>query len=521
MDQNLEKLLFNTLSAVSLDECCPSAKKYLNGAVSGEAEQKLLKTMRREIKQWKKQNTDKIQYLQDELVKAEKYIKIKQKEMRVGPTAGSVFNDAVSAQAAKSGDSVGIINAQRPTAVSAVGSQDVVKDKSDSKVKRKRSTAATAADHKNDQGDDDDTDTLKRQRRQSTFLDESSRAETQEPDQVAGQAVAYSDQPPPKLKPSQQTPSNTFWNYVEQFFKLITEQDVQNLYLASQDDVSAFLIPPLGRHYREVWADGDNAMLPSQEHLQSGLGSLTERLLSALVEENIVAPELEPESSEGAELVTDQDGLHQKQIGTLPNDADFNYDVEERIRRELQHLGLLDLNSDANNGPHWSNDEDDEICLELRRLQQDLRQVHQLNQNRRRILEQVAQDRMAYQEYLQVVEDLNKQIESHYSKLYKNGVRNKRKRPIDGLVLENLHDLLEKRRSLTQELAPIFPHSQFRISCDSLFHDDASLLKNIIVQPSKDIIMTRSDQMRKKQTGSASIMELDNVGFKSVISSNQ
>ncbi|KAI9323781.1 histone acetyltransferases subunit 3-domain-containing protein [Dichotomocladium elegans] len=57
-----------------------------------------------------------------------------------------------------------------------------------------------------------------------------------------------------RVKPKDQVPILTFWSGMEPYFRPLTEEDRKFL-LEKGDDVKPYLIPPLGRHYREVWAE--------------------------------------------------------------------------------------------------------------------------------------------------------------------------------------------------------------------------------------------------------------------------
>ncbi len=57
----------------------------------------------------------------------------------------------------------------------------------------------------------------------------------------------------------QQTPINTFYNYADAFFKTLTEDDLAWL-SSKSDDHEPFQMPPLGRHYKEIWQEEDALM---------------------------------------------------------------------------------------------------------------------------------------------------------------------------------------------------------------------------------------------------------------------
>ncbi|KAK0552828.1 Transcriptional regulator [Tilletia horrida] len=63
-----------------------------------------------------------------------------------------------------------------------------------------------------------------------------------------------------KGKEIQQTPIATFYAYTDAFFKTLTEDDLAWLSTES-DDPQPFQMPPLGRYYRDAWAEEDAATM--------------------------------------------------------------------------------------------------------------------------------------------------------------------------------------------------------------------------------------------------------------------
>ncbi|ANB13069.1 histone acetyltransferase NGG1 [Sugiyamaella lignohabitans] len=147
--------------------------------------------------------------------------------------------------------------------------------------------------------------------------------------------------------------------------------------------------------------------------------------------------------------------------------ADY-VDLDDRLKREFRYVGILDVNllrkedknkkrlngtsetngsaGNAANGSsttvaaiadddeasfemYWANGtEDDEICYEIRKLQKKFRQVTKINQACKRILLPIVQEQMAYQEYTQILEDLDKQVDQAYAKRMRNMPKGKKKK---------------------------------------------------------------------------------------------
>jgi transcriptional adapter 3 len=85
---------------------------------------------------------------------------------------------------------------------------------------------------------------------------------------------------------------------------------------------------------------------------------------------------------------------------------------DERIKGELRHLGLL--GQDEN--PDFDAHHDDDISERLRLLQAELRRVMIINGARKARMLDLAKERLAYQEYSTIHEDLDSQVQQAYLK---------------------------------------------------------------------------------------------------------
>jgi hypothetical protein len=97
--------------------------------------------------------------------------------------------------------------------------------------------------------------------------------------------------------------------------------------------------------------------------------------------------------------------------------------VEDRIKRDLSDAGLRMF------VPRVDFQEDDEICLEIRSLQRRLRDQVCLNHYRKRKLASLVRDRLAAQEFYQLLGDVDKQIEHAFSKRARGIKKKPGKRP--------------------------------------------------------------------------------------------
>eukprot|EP00842_Homolaphlyctis_polyrhiza_P000950 jgi/Hompol1/1856/HPOL_004880-RA len=145
---------------------------------------------------------------------------------------------------------------------------------------------------------------------------------------VADDASTTRGSPEPEIEgdyskakaPPNQIPIAQFWSYFDQFYRSLTEDDLRAL-ITKNDDTTSFLVPPLGRHYTEQWAQEDEriyamlqegatnpAAMANREYIEMDdivfesdmqLGPLSERILSALFQEGVV-PDLKLEDDDEA-----------------------------------------------------------------------------------------------------------------------------------------------------------------------------------------------------------------------------
>jgi len=214
---------------------------------------------------------------------------------------------------------------------------------------------------------------------------------------------------------------NRFWALVEPYCQEITPEDLkvlEDLMRGHEDDAEYHKVPSLGKHYAQKWAAEDlleeqkegtkpnEIRRRSSSHASSNGGSdsassllkkatasddrnssdfsleggsddessqfgpLTQRLVSALIEENIMTP-LDDGSIEAdaAEAATMSPRSLAKQFN-ITNTAQ----LERRIKRELEEQGILDLMDIPEHNP------EDEVLSELRKKQSELRVLSQHNQ---------------------------------------------------------------------------------------------------------------------------------------------
>lgn len=174
-----------------------------------------------------------------------------------------------------------------------------------------------------------------------------------------------------RVKPKDQIPITTFWTTLDPYFRNLTEEDREYL-MQTSDQCKPYLIPPLGQHYVEKWAQEDQALglqtseskLKQLQHTMSAnsqhdmdSSSLTDRLISSLVKENLLPEEI-PHSDEddneeangldelgrGNAVLTDalEKRYNARTVTQLtPDPTEDIVGFEERLKRELRYAGLF------------------------------------------------------------------------------------------------------------------------------------------------------------------------------------
>lgn len=289
-------------------------------------------------------------------------------------------------------------------------------------------------------------------------------------------------------------------------------------------DVSPFIIPRLGRFYADVWAEEDATLaaklnspalhgnqndgfkakgsinMLSDDKLYTeevSCGPLSSRLLSAILSNHEVANEEDEQGGGGgvkSELGSNHSDslLAQDEVATQLNsnedyrittDANDYQSIEDRLKRELKFIGIFmnlptkdDGKAKANklsgripkklsisivDNDEWiRNKEDDEVCAEIRSLQNELREVSSRNRANKRKLFPIVQDSIAYQEYSTILEDLDKQVDQAFMKRSRGKGKKKKidaNAPQQQAVNSGLRALLEKRRRWIDSIGKLFP----------------------------------------------------------------
>lgn len=218
------------------------------------------------------------------------------------------------------------------------------------------------------------------------------------------------------------------------------------------------------RHYSEVWAeedghvalDGSNQSserLPNQargsleqmddetaESDQVSAGPMLNRLLSTMRLEHRPSPtddkpnglvngvgessingftnedavRAEPSSDEKPSSLPPAAFMPEStsQTWKTPSTKTDHLQIDERVKGELRYIGFLGPESEPEYDAHY----DDEVAERLRVLQAELKRVSVINGARKARILELANERMAYQEYSTILEDLDSQVQQVYLK---------------------------------------------------------------------------------------------------------
>lgn len=210
------------------------------------------------------------------------------------------------------------------------------------------------------------------------------------------QSTARSSQETNKLLLPRNDIPNKFWLSVEPYCMPITQEDIKLLDDLIEEYTGTVLppIPELGPHYSVRWAmeelktdhdkkseaqrklagvtENGHATPKKEKNLGDGvLGPLTQRLVTALMEENLVNA---GDTSNGT------GDLHTQPL--MKN----GISIEKRLKKELVEQGILDTED--------LKEEDDEILTEIKRVRAELQAIGEYNANELKKLHTAAVEEM-------------------------------------------------------------------------------------------------------------------------------
>ncbi|KAJ2660599.1 Transcriptional regulator [Coemansia sp. RSA 1199] len=313
-----------------------------------------------------------------------------------------------------------------------------------------------------------------------------------------------------RVKIPNQVQIQTYWASLEPYFRNITDDDIA-LLESSAEDQELYVVPKQGKFYAYTWAEEEVAHFPDHMHsnktryiAKSLLGTdalgksrpdsstaggdssdrdmslntarlapLTERIVSALVAERLVLSDENRVKTELGDFgldgnnsaLSDSEGGDTETETRQPSLNGEMLSLEDRLKRELQYIGILD-DDDVN----WNDREDDEVCVAIRALQRQLREQTRINNMRKARLLPIAKEHIGFQEYTQVIDELDKQVEQCYIKRHRQTKSRKRKSaPVKTVSLsDNALNAMGRRRRVVDAIGHLFPAEKFALPTESV-----------------------------------------------------
>ncbi|KAI7855465.1 histone acetyltransferases subunit 3-domain-containing protein [Circinella umbellata] len=317
-----------------------------------------------------------------------------------------------------------------------------------------------------------------------------------------------------RVKPNNQVPIVNFWTAMEPYFRPITEDDRKYLMEKStpiqENSATLLQIPPLGQFYLDKWEEEEQIMLvedtsgtipaiatattmeeinannntvtTSKSSLHDTAGNtLLGRLMSSLILEPMDIDTYSEDEEDDYDSQTDQsntDDDEEIDDKVITEDDDEIVGMEERLRRELQYVGLLSEgglgDDDDDEETDWHAREDDEISAQLRRLGKELQEQTKVNEFRKERLLQVVDTQLQYDQYRQVLDVLDVQVEQSYLKRFRVQKAKKRKSGSSSKTALSEHTLaaMEKRNMCINELGAIFKEKNCVLPTKSIYDED-------------------------------------------------
>lgn len=327
-------------------------------------------------------------------------------------------------------------------------------------------------------------------------------------------------------KPANQVNFSTFQTYVEPYIRPFTEEDVA--FLKERGDRHApYVIPQRGaKDYKDVWSaeDGSSGLEPPKRHVNNpneargsmedmeddiadqdtiSMGPVMSRL-NSLIRPAPTAPRKDDSEDANGDTsmvngeddagpaLTNGNADEHKPVACLPDGVPKpptqqlpDYDsLENRALAELRYLGMIGPNETTN----FDAREDDEVSARLRTLQHELRRVSRLNNIKKARVLELTEERMAMQEYSNISDDLDNQVNAAYLKRNRSMAKPNQKKgggsrpgqkgvasaPAGRGVSDGVRALMQKRYDWTNMVGPVVGYGRPPIpgKGESIFKED-------------------------------------------------
>jgi transcriptional adapter 3 len=269
---------------------------------------------------------------------------------------------------------------------------------------------------------------------------------------------------------------NKFWLSIEPYTVPITHEDIRLIdgLLEEFSGPLAPQIPDLGPHYTAQWGieeggkdedkkkttngqqNGDvMRVLRNSKKMGDGItGPFTQRLVSALMEENVIS-----DGHSTATATTTSTENSNSSLENIPNNSNMVHTrsaanllkngiaAERRIRKELIEQGILEAKDAAptNERP----DDVDEVLMEIQRVRADLMTIGESNTSQLTMLKEVALNEIKRLEIKRKLDDVDHDIVEQHKKLQ---LAKQKGRPLTKSERDEILRLTEKQKKLSNEL---------------------------------------------------------------------
>jgi transcriptional adapter 3 len=276
---------------------------------------------------------------------------------------------------------------------------------------------------------------------------------------------------------------NKFWLSIEPLTVPITQEDIR-LVDGLLEEFSGTLqptIPELGPHYTTQWGiddvkeeqdagspqlkgkkasngqqNGDMMrVLRNSKKMGEGItGPFTQRLVSALMEENIIG-----DGHSTATATTASTENSNSSLENIPNNSNMVHTrsaanqlkngiaTERRIRKELIEQGILEAKDAAPGGERL--DDVDEVLMEIQRVRSDLMAIAESNTSQLTTLREVALNEVKRVEIKRKLDDVDHEIIEHHKRIQ---LAKQKGRVLLKTERDEILRLTDKQKKLSHEL---------------------------------------------------------------------
>lgn len=276
---------------------------------------------------------------------------------------------------------------------------------------------------------------------------------------------------------------NKFWLSIEPYTVPISQEDIRLLdgLLEEYSGTLAPQIPELGPHYTQQWGIEDikeeqdagipqmkgkktsngqqngDAMrvLRNSRKMGDGItGPFTQRLVSALMEENLIG-----DGHSAATATTTSTENSNSSLENIPNNSNMVHTrsaanllkngiaAERRIRKELIEQGILEAKDAAPGGERQ--DDVDEVLMEIQRVRSDLMAIAESNTSQLTTLKDVAHNEIKRLDVKRKLDDVDHEIIEQHKRIQ---LAKQKGRTLSKSERDEILRLTEKQKKLSQEL---------------------------------------------------------------------